>query len=62
MSTESNTLFNTFFRRQSMWLAFMVPVIIHTISTLHFYYPIFPQIPLRFRTWDILSEKPWNVI
>lgn len=62
MSTESNTLFNTFFRRQSMWLAFMVPVIIHTISTLHFYYPIFPRIPLRFRTWDILSEKPWNVI
>ena len=40
----------------------MFPVVIHTVSTLHFYYPVFPQIPLRFSTWNILTEKPWNAI
>ena len=62
MSNASDTLLNTFFRQRSMWLAFMFPVVIHTVSTLHFYYPVFPQIPLRFSTWNILTEKPWNAI
>jgi len=60
--TPTNTLLNPFFRRKSMWLAFLCPVIIHSVSTLHFYYPIFPEIPLRYSTWHLFTEKPWNAI
>ena len=55
-------LLNPFFRCKSMWLAFLFPVIIHSVSTLHFYYPIFPEIPLRYSTWHLFAEKPWNAI
>ena len=60
--TPTDTLLNPFFRRKSMWLAFLCPVIIHSVSTLHFYYPIFPEIPLRYSTWHLFTEKPWNAI
>jgi len=60
--TSTDTLLNPFFRRKSMWLAFLCPVIIHSVSTLHFYYPIFPEIPLRYSTWHLFTEKPWNAI
>ncbi|MDP6598060.1 MAG: hypothetical protein QGI86_19625 [Candidatus Poribacteria bacterium] len=53
---------NTFFRRRSMWIAFLCPVVIHSVSTLHFYYPFFPEIPLRYSTWHLFTEKPWNAL
>ena len=53
---------NSFFRSKAMWGAFAVPVVIHSISTLHFYYPIFPEIPLRFSTWQIFVERPWHAV
>ena len=55
-------LLNPFFRSKSMWLAFLFPVVIHSVSTLHFYYPIFPEIPLRYSTGHLFAEKPWNSI
>ncbi|HHZ89832.1 TPA: hypothetical protein EYN65_04720 [Candidatus Poribacteria bacterium] len=61
-ATSANTLLNPFFRRKSMWIAFLCPVVIHSASTLHFYYPIFPEIPLQYSIWHLLTEKPWHAI
>jgi hypothetical protein len=48
------------FRSRAMWVAFAFPVVIHTVSTLHFYHPIFPEIPLRISTWRTLTAPPWS--
>lgn len=59
---ENSNLVNSFLKNKIMWFAFMVPVIIHTISTLHFYFPAVPIIPIRFHTWHIFSDKPWREV
>jgi len=61
-SLRSRASINAFFKSKAMWIAFAVPVVIHSISTLHFYFPIFPEIPLRFSTWHLFTEKPLNHI
>ena len=45
-----------------MWIAFLCPVVIHSVSTLHFYYPVFPEIPLRYSTSHLFTEKPWDAL
>jgi len=59
---EETSIINAFFRSKAMWIAFALPVLIHSISTLHFYFPVFPEIPLRFSTWHLFTEKPLNHI
>lgn len=59
---EGTSSINQFFRNKVMWIAFACPVIIHSISTLHFYSPVFPEIPLRFSTWHLFTEKPLDHI
>ena len=59
---EGGHFVNSFFRSKAMWVAFAFPVVIHSISTLHFYYPIFPEIPLRFSTWRVFVERPWHAV
>ena len=56
--TSTDAILNLFFRRKSVWIAFLCPVVIHSVSTLHFYYPVFPEIPLRYSTWHLFPEKP----
>jgi hypothetical protein len=51
-----------FFRSRIMWVAFAFPVVIHTVSTLHFYYPVFPEFPLRISTWRTLVTPPWSSV
>jgi len=53
---------SAFFRSRIMWVAFAFPVVIHTVSTLHFYYPVFPEFPLRISTWRTLSSPPWSSV
>lgn len=59
---EAGSAVNSFFRNRVMWIAFACPVIIHSISTLHFYVPAFHRIPLRFPTGHLFTEKPLNHI
>ena len=59
---EGVHLLNSFFRTKAMWVAFAVPVVIHSISTLHFYYPVFPEMPLRFSTRGMFVESPWHAV
>lgn len=59
---EKTAVINSFFKSKAMWIAFVCPVFIHIIGTLHFYYPVFPEIPLRFSTWNLFTERPWDHI
>ena len=36
---EGAAIVNAFFKNKVMWIAFVFPVVIHSISTLHFYFP-----------------------
>ncbi|MBT3267779.1 hypothetical protein HN371_11525 [Candidatus Poribacteria bacterium] len=51
-----------FFNSRRMWIAFAFPVVIHTVSTLHFYYPVLPEFPLRISTWRTLATPPWSAV
>ena len=53
---------NLFFKNKAMWIAFACPVVIHSISTLHYYLPTFPEIPLRFSASHLFTEKPLDHI
>lgn len=44
----------------ALWIGALIPALIHTISTLHYYIPAVPEIPIRFSTWSALRERPWT--
>jgi len=53
---------SAFFRSRLMWLGFAIPAIIHSINSIHMYFPTFPQVPLRHNLNSYLVTWPWNQI
>ena len=53
---------SAFFRRPLMWAGFALPFVVHSINSLHFYFPTFPQIPLQHSLNQYLRTYPWNQV
>ncbi len=51
-----------FFRNPLMWVGFGIPIGVHLLSGLNFYFPDVPIVPLELQTAPLLSEAPWNQI
>lgn len=53
-------LLNDFFRSRLTWIGIAIPILIWTVKGLRAYSPEFPDIPLKFGTWGLFSDLPWN--
>jgi len=52
-----------FFRNRLMWLGFALPVVVHSLNSLHYYLPSIPELNLR--GYPILSGlrgRPWSFL
>lgn len=51
-----------FFRSRLMWAGFAIPAVVHSINSLHYYFPSWPSIPLQQSLNQYLVTFPWNQI
>jgi hypothetical protein len=49
-----------FFRNRLMWIGLAIPLIVHSINGLHWFFPVVPQIPLSHSINPYFPAKPWN--
>ncbi|MBM3501583.1 MAG: hypothetical protein FJX74_23255, partial [Armatimonadetes bacterium] len=49
-----------FFANRLMWIGLAVPLVVHSINGLHFFFPVVPQIPLSHSINPYFQAKPWN--
>lgn len=58
---KPGNMLNTLFRSRAFWVAFAVVFAIHGINALRMYDPkLWPEIPLGYNFWAILSNPPLN--
>lgn len=57
---ERQSRWPPFFRNRLMWVGAAIPLVIHSINGLHFFYPVVPQIPLSHSINQYFQAKPWN--
>jgi hypothetical protein len=58
------TLSPRFLRNRLFWAGFTIPVILQSVNTLHFFYPVLPYIWVikAFNIGHLFTGKPWNAI
>jgi hypothetical protein len=49
-----------FFSNRLMWIGLLIPLIVHSINGLHFFFPTVPEIPLSHPLNPYFRAKPWN--
>jgi hypothetical protein len=60
---DSGRTFPPLFRNPVMWGFAAVPLLIHTLNGLHFYFPAIPSIPVhRLDLGIYLRERPWTAM
>ncbi len=53
----------SFFKNRLMWIGFSISAFIVIVNSIHFFYPVFPHIPVKRQQIDYLfTEKPWNAV
>jgi hypothetical protein len=52
-----------FFKNRLMWIGFAISSGIVIINSIHFFYPLFPYIPVKRQNIDhLFTDKPWNAV
>ena len=51
-----------FFRNRLMWLGFAIPMILHSVNSLHEYFPATPTFPVVQDLGQYFRTPPWNQI
>ena len=51
-----------FFRDRWMWMAASLPLVVHSVNGLHYYFPAVPEIQLFIRLNDYMTTPPWNQV
>ena len=51
-----------FFRNRLMWLGFSIPMLIHSLNSLHVYFPAVPGLPVVQDLGQYFRTPPWNQI
>ena len=59
---EQGSFFNSFLKNRFLWFGFAIPVLIHGVNGLSFYYPVVPRIPLKSDFARFLTDVPWNAV
>lgn len=49
-----------FLKQPAVWVAFVIPQLVHLLNGIHTYFPAVPAIPLRFDLTHTLTGRPWN--
>lgn len=52
----------SFFRNRLMWIAFAIPVLVHSLNGLHFYFPAVPEMKLIYPLNQYLTGRIWSQI
>ncbi|MBC8460935.1 MAG: hypothetical protein H8D67_23355 [Deltaproteobacteria bacterium] len=60
VTRPSNSIVSPFFKNRVMWVGASVPIAIHLLKGLHFYFPVMPSISLSFSLSPFLTERPWS--
>jgi hypothetical protein len=60
LEAQGEALWSPFFRNRAMWIAFAIPLVIHSINGFHFFFPAVPQIPLSHSIDQYFHARPWN--
>lgn len=50
------------YKSHILWIGFAVSALIDTINGLNSIFPAVPMIPVRVRSFQLFTEKPWNAI
>ena len=56
------TAANAFFRNKFMWAGFAIPVLIHSLNSLHIYFPSAPSLTLNLPLNQFFPAMPWNAM
>jgi len=59
---EPAGLVPAFFRQRMMWIGFAVPMMLHSVNSIHYYFPSVPQINLNWSLEQYFRTHPWNQI
>lgn len=52
-----------FFRNRAMWVGFAIPALLHSLNSVHFYWPAFPYIRLKNIPLEAqITEYPWRAM
>ena len=62
MSQSDGGVLNSFFRNKLMWIGFAIPVILHGLNGLHYYFPAVPEAKIRLYLDHYFYEAPWHQI
>ncbi len=62
MSQSASGKLNPFFKNRLMWIGFAIPVILHGLNGLHYYFPSVPQAKIRLYLDHYFYEAPWREI
>jgi hypothetical protein len=57
---EAGSRWPLFFSNRAMWIGLAIPLIVHSINGLHFFFPAVPQIQLSHPLNPYLKARPWN--
>jgi len=53
---------NAFFRNRLMWAGFAIPVLIHSLNSLHLYFPVVPSLTINLPLNQYFPSRPWSAM